>query len=78
LSIICFLLDSTIDWAATGAMIGEVGSVVSTITLVLGHIYQTRKLHKIEDANTEKECRISLFDKHYEVYDFFLTHQMTE
>ena len=54
-------------------MIGEVGSVVSTITLVLGHIYQTRKLHKTEDANTEKKCRISLFDKRYEGYDFFFS-----
>lgn len=67
----CLFLCSDIDWAATGSMLGGIGSIVSVLLLVFVHFFHTEKLRKSEESNVEKERRINLFNKRYEVYDLF-------
>lgn len=59
----CLFLFSNIDWTATGAMICGVGSVISTITLVLGIFISPESFVKskmlILRKNTEFNCLIN-------------------
>ncbi|UTC66771.1 MULTISPECIES: hypothetical protein [unclassified Treponema] len=61
---ITFLPYSEIDWAATGSMIGAIGTMVLTA-------YIAYKQYKLEKRQTDKEYKIILFEKRYEIYYLF-------
>lgn len=65
---ICFLPSSLIDWAATGAMI----SAVATLVIGFFQCIQSMRLKKIESDIEERKLKVELFDKYHEVYSLFV------
>lgn len=61
---ITFLPYLEIDWAATGSMIGAIGTMILTA-------YIAYKQYKLEKRQTDKEYKIILFEKRYEIYYLF-------
>lgn len=69
------LSNCNIDWNATGAMIGGIGTwVASFLAAIVALILhkQTIKIGKEQNKQMEKEIKISLYDKRYKVYECFI------
>lgn len=65
----------SIDWAATGAMIGGIGTWVAGIGAIVVAILlyrQNKQVAQRQFDQTEYQHKISLYDKRYEVYACFI------
>lgn len=71
---VSFLPFSKVDWAATGAMIGALGTISVTLFIAFRQWKLDKKNSELEAKLNRNEQKIFLFEKRYRIFDLFFNY----